>query len=434
MYLELPHDMEKRLRVIRFFCLKLSKEDLAYEINEEMHRVELDCEQTIKTVKEKFRLQEETIQNSFEDSTKGLRTKRLAIAGAAVLILILFGVKFLDLDENQKLIIGMVVAGLLLAASVVVVRLSVSINQKVKKNKDAITQINKQQEKQLTDCKNLRNKRLSDLSEGVDQLFSAWTNAIATEEEVFNYINDIISKELKPKINELLDISEKDIEDERCAEIWTPAFIQSEIPIPLVETDIERSKYDIYLVRDEIIQPLKQIFPFSLTWESFRDRILQKINLSNDKDLKLSSYNAMSYYHEKKAYLAGCYFYQKILCTQDFVSQFRCYVNILCNRIAFAQTLQLLYEDICAIGIETSQSAEILYDFKAIDKHIQTLSLELRSGSTYKMSGDAGSNIGKGSNIFDFHTQVKSKANEVFEKQIQNVRAFILEAKRGKDI
>jgi hypothetical protein len=434
MYLELPHDKEQRLRVIRFFCLKLSKEDLAYEINKEMHRVGLDYEQTIKTVQEESRSQEQAIQKGFEDSTKGLRNKRVAIAGTAVIILILFGIGFLSLDKNQKLIAGLITAGLLLVAVIMIGVLSLNISLKSKKAKEAIAKIDEKQEKEMADCKILRDKKLSELSEVVNRLFSAWTNAIATEEEVFDYINSIMSKELKPKINELLDIKDNDIEDEHCAEIWTPVFLQSEILIPIVEIDMERSKYDIYLVRDEIILPLKQTFPSNLTWESFRDRILQKINLFDEKDLKLSSYNSMSYYQEKKAYLAGCYFYQKILCTQDFVSQFRCYVNILCNRIAFAQTLQILYEDISAIGIETSQSAEILYDSKAIDKHIQTLFLELQSGSTYKMSGDAGSNIGKGSNIFDFHTQVKSKANEVFEKQIRNVRAFILEAKKSNDI
>ncbi len=86
--------------------------------------------------------------------------------------------------------------------------LSLKIYLHLKKTKKKIDQINVKMEKEMADCKILRDKKLSELSNVINRLFSAWMNAIATEEEVFNYINNIITKAMKPKINELLKYSQ----------------------------------------------------------------------------------------------------------------------------------------------------------------------------------------------------------------------------------
>ena len=64
-----------------------------------------------------------------------------------------------------------------------------------------------------------------------------------------------------------------------------------------------------------------------------------------------------------------------------------------------------------------------------IDRHTQTLALELRSGNTYKMSGDAGSSSWSLDDGDEESERVMSEANVAFDGQIENVRALILDAK-----
>ncbi len=345
MDLNFYHDnKEQRFRVIRFFCRKLDSEDFAHEINEEKKNVILDFDQKVQEIEdalEKRRLEigEESVL---------VRKKPKMIQAFLGILAVVISITLVSPLNIPGVPLNLAIAALVVTA-IAVISLSLILKYISKKDSGKMIKVKKQKDEDISRLKKERDTKLSKLSMIVDNLLAAWENAKATEEEVFNYINNIILKELGPKINDFLDIQDNDVEDEHCAEIWTPLFMQSEIlPLP-VEIDIERSKRDIYLIRDEVIQPLKQAFPVDLSWDSFSNQILQKINLADSNDLKLSAYNAVHYYDKKKAYLAGSYFYQKIICTEDFVSQFRCYVNVLCDRVAFTQAIQIHYADISAI-------------------------------------------------------------------------------------
>ncbi len=421
------NDNEQNLRIIRFFCGKLVQEDLVHEINDEKEKIMSNISQNILDIEDGFKKRADDIGEAYASRTLNIK-RYMAFFGFITCIGLGFFIYTTNKDEFTSIMIG-----LLTTSIIAELFLFARLKQEKSKMKDEIRLAKNKVQDKIYNLKDERERELHELLKIINNLIYAWENARATKEEVFKYINNLIAGELGHKIGEFLDIQEAEIQDIQCAEVWTPTFMQcDQLPHP-VEMDFEQSKKDIYSLRYEIIKPLKDIFPKNLSWDSFSYRILKKLNLADSNDLKLSAYNAVHYYSKEKAYLAGSYFYQKILCTEDFVSQFRCYVNVMCNRVAFTQAIQIHYADISAIGIEASCISEVLYDSAAIDKHVQTLSLELRSGSTYKMSGDAGSSIGKYEDNFTFYSDLKSKANETFETQIKNVRAFILENKGRKE-
>ena len=89
--------------------------------------------------------------------------------------------------------------------------------------------------------------------------------------------------------------------------------------------DIESSQRDIIEMADDIIDPLKDILQTEGLWDEFRNFILPRWGLKHSScpDEMLSALNAIRYSDKYRTFLSGHYFFQKIVCTEDFVGQFR---------------------------------------------------------------------------------------------------------------
>jgi hypothetical protein len=279
------------------------------------------------------------------------------------------------------------------------------------------------------------------LSVKLDDLVQVYESSVATEGEVMAFAGTRFD-DLRRQVCPALGLQEEDVLDNRCAEVWAPTFLQiEELPGPVRE-DIEKSERDVLALRDTLIGPMRAILADDSQWAAFRQRVLPLLGLGdhagtaespNGPSPRLTALTAVRFSNEHQCYLAGHYFYQRIVCAGDFVGLFRAYVNVLNSRIPYTHALQILYTGVAAIGIETAFNIE-RYEAAGmtINQHTHTLALEITSGSTYKMSGDAGSS-GHIESVGDASTgELLSKANEAFRDQIVNVRALIRDVKTGK--
>ena len=419
MYLETPKDKEAQLRVIRFFCYTLTPDDFACDTTEDREDIEENYSLKIDEINKKAEEEKSCALGKFKH--------KLEVYYRAIFISLVITVISIAATSSSEGIFWRTISTTITILSALVLIGTLIVAKNIHSEKSAtLDKIESERKKQISDHACMQNRLLKALENKQEKLHNAWLDAKASKDEVLNYIQNIMSQ-INLQINSLLNISDNEIEDEQCADILGPTFFQTGSLPRSVSIDISRSKQDIYEMRDEIVEPLRIFFSDDLIWRTFKDSLFKKLNLHDKEKLRMSAYNIMRFHKYANTFLSGYYSYQKIFCTEDHITQFRCYVNTLGNRISFTQTLQIMYEDISAIGLETSQLAETFYDFSTVDKHVQSLSLELRSGSKYKMSGDAGSYIGNA-----IYPDAKSKANEIFKNQIRNVRAFVLEKKRRK--
>lgn len=150
------------------------------------------------------------------------------------------------------------------------------------------------------------------------------------------------------------------------------------------------------------------------------------MNLSDQTPLSNTKLPQSNQY---KMFLSGHYFFQKIICSEDFVGQFRAYVNVLNLRISYTNAMQILYSDISAIATETAiNNNKYKISNLEISQHTHTLSLYLNCGEVYRMSGDGGS---KALILSEDSENVFSQANDIFKVQVANIRALTLEKKRN---
>ena len=270
------------------------------------------------------------------------------------------------------------------------------------------------------------------------ELIRLYEESVASEDEVIAFAHTRLA-ELQELVAPALGLDAEDILDERSAEVWAPSFLQNqELPPPVVR-DVEQSEQEIAGWADDIIQPMRTAVPTEQQWQAFRGRVLRILGLLGEVDdsdqeepVRMNSLRAVRFSTTRQTYLAGHYFYQKIVCAEDMIGLFRAYLNVLNRRVPNTFALQILYSDIAAIGIETSYNREH-FDIASmtIDQHTHTLTLELSSGSNYRMSGDAGS-AGLIRSAGDVEVEkVVSQANQDFRDQVVNVRALIRDMKRS---
>ncbi len=411
---------EKQVRMIRFFLPRLHQEELSQEIFEEKSRINEDY-------KEKECTEIAPLEKERNDLVFQKKTKRLALFFLLVLLVgsgfaIYYGIQ--DQVPFVVILLGSSLAVLSGIGSIVLLLGGRELALKIDSLKSKIEALQRQLQEEME-------RRLANLNAKLDELIVTYEGSIASEEEMVEYINKVM-RELSALVAVGLGIEEQEILDDRCAEIWTPAFFQ-QINLDAVQKDIQRSELDFYKLRDDIIKPMRPFFDRPDQWESFRQRVLKKLDLaSRDKTEtdteRLNALSAIRYSQKLQTYLAGYYFYQKIVCTETFVGVFRAYFNMINNRIAHTFSLQISYKDVVAVGIETSLNVEnFIASRLTIDQHIKTLSLSLTSSEVYRMSGDAGSSAWVESADDKALKKVVSRANTAFQNQIQNIRALIRE-------
>jgi len=287
-------------------------------------------------------------------------------------------------------------------------------------------------------------QELDSLEARVDELVQLYEDSVAAEDEVILCCNQQL-KTLQEHVPNALDFSSTDQLDERCAEIWTPTILQTQhLPESVVRESIQSGKQMLSWA-DDIIAPMRSALPEDDQWRAFRRRVLPLLGLAEalNESNKLTTEDslqkipnairAVRFSDARRTYLAGHYFYQKIVCVEDMIGIFRGYWNMLSQQVPNTFALQILYVDVTSIAIETESSREHFDLSKmTIDQHTHTLTLGLTSGVHYRMSGDAGSSARiEASRDHDAAT-VASEANEVFRNQIKNVRSLIRDAKAAQ--
>ncbi|MCC5828731.1 MAG: hypothetical protein JJU36_04725 [Phycisphaeraceae bacterium] len=311
---------------------------------------------------------------------------------------------------------------------------------------DAIAIRNRQStDRKLTEERAMLQDRVRSLDARIEELVVLYEGSIATEDEVVSFCAKRL-EELQSQVPRALGIEPDDILDERSAEIWAPTFLQlQELPISVLRDAIQ-SEQDIRKSSDQIIEPMRKALLRDDQWQAFTLRILPMLGLADrpkDKDnaradngsesASLSALRAVRFSCNRQTYLAGHYFYQKIVCIDDRIGVFRGYVNILNHRVPHTSALEVFYSDVTAIGIETGLTPQrFILAGMTIDQHTHTLTLEVSSGTQYRMSGDAGSEASLHKSVDREASRVASEANKAFRDQIINVRGLIRDAKAGR--
>ena len=264
------------------------------------------------------------------------------------------------------------------------------------------------------------------------KLIQAYNDSIATDDEVKEFISKGI-KELQRQVLPSLGMQSEDITDKRSAEIWAPTSFQIHEIFKSVSDEANAPSYEIRnVLADDIISPLRVGFAKEEQWTSFRNRILIRLGLSLPKEVTeeenkytrrlFNTLTAIKFSQTHEEHLSGHYFYQTIICAGEYIGLFRGYINIFSGKIAYTYSLHIPYTDVTSIGVETTSSIQQYgVTDTTIDQHVHTLTLELSSGTSYRMSGDAGSS--------ELKTDLSSKANNIFKGQITNIRRFIMEYK-----
>ena len=434
------------LRIVRFFLPRLRRQELANEIEDEKNRLRIASQMRVSEIQRdsKNRIDRETSPFHSRlveyERQKNRSMLILVLASIAIIGGILAFVVQMGLGGGIPVAIAGGVA--LIWASINLWRVASkarSCRNEIESLKSAIHQT---MEKEIATEKTTIHNGLISLDARLDELVRLYEDSIASEEEVAEFCNDRL-EELQGLVAPALGIHSDDILDERSAEIWAPSFLQAqEFPLPVLR-DAAQSEKEIRDWADDIIAPMQVALPKEDQWLAFRRRVLRMLGLrqsqtdsanpDQDKESEFSSLNALQavrFSTSRQTYLAGHYFYQKIVCAEDMIGIFRAYVNVLNRRIPHTFALQILYSDITAIGIETAFNREHFgLSAMTIDQHTHTLTLELSSGTSYRMSGDAGSDGQIESSGDREAAKVVSQANQAFRDQIINVRALIRDSK-----
>lgn len=442
---EISQELEKRLRIIRFFLPRLNRQDLTDEINNEKKIEEDRARRKLQQLKEASDKSLNNNKQSFDKKNKELEiqaNKKKAVLCLSLLLGIVSIVLVLTTEHNNDIKNTVVfVLGIL---SIVCIPFYafwgiIKLNKQIKLNQDELDNIiNELNNAAIEEEKKTGEallQTLATLETKADSLIRAYRNSIATETEVSSFIEKIQDK-IVGVVNSELGFIGDEIQDSISASIWTPSFFQLEDFPVTIKKDILQSQEEIVSLRYKLINPMRHLLSHD-QWEFFHERIfsiLGLIPISNqkgDKTFTLDPLSAIRFSDIKKQFLAGHYFFQKIVCGRESIGIFRSYANILQNRIPMTFTLNLHYQDVTAIGIQTNFDFENYVASKMkIRKKTRTLSLELASGSVYNMSGDAGSAGIVSTLLGDTRTKkMSSNANDIFANQIINVRKFIKDFK-----
>ena len=438
-------ERDKTLRIVRFFLPRLSRNELAKEIEDEKNRLRTVSQARVSELRREGenRLNTETGQPRSQladhEKRRNIDTYILVFAGLAV-------VAGVAITATMKSALGMLTS---LAGAVALILAGVdcwlsanrarSCRNEIKSLESAIRQW---MEKEIAEEEVILHDRLTLLDARLDELIRFYEKSIASEDEVVEFCNSRLT-ELQELVGPALGVHPDDILDERSAEIWAPSFLQfQEFPQPVLR-DAAQSEKEIRDWADDIVEPMQAALPNDDQWQAFRGRVLPMLGLcppqidSMDPEqnrasgaVSFNSLQAVAFSPSRQTYLAGHYFYQKIVCAEDMIGLFRAYVNILNRRVPHTCALQILYPVVTAIGIETAFNRE-RFDLSGmtIDQNTHTLTLELSSGTSYRMSGDVGSAAQIESSGDAGAAKVVSQANQVFHNQIINVRALIRDAK-----
>ncbi len=432
------NEHDKTLRIVRFFLPRLGRQELAHEIEEEKNRLEQARQSRLSEIRRAAEdiLHEET--KSLRSSLKEHDEKRNRNVVFLILsaIAVLAGIILCTINVGVGLLVSVVGGGVLVWAGLDYSRIIakiVALRNDIMSREEAI---HKKRDHDLNFEENSFREQLAALAARLDELVQLYEQSIASEDEVVEFCDDRLT-ELQEQLTPALGLHPDDVLDERSAEIWAPSFLQGQdFPVPVLR-DIARSEQEIADWAEDIIEPMRSAVPTENQWQAFRSRVLSILGLcepttecDGDESVQLNSLRAVRFSTSRQAYLAGHYFYQKIVCVEDSIGLFRAYVNVISRRVPHTYALQIMYSDVAAIGIETSLNRE-KFDISSmmIDQHTHTLTLELSSGSNYRMSGDAGS-AGQIKLAGDTEVEkVVSRANQAFRDQIINVRSLIRDVK-----
>ncbi len=444
---------EERLRVIRFFLPRLEKADMQEEIRQEKSRIRQSLEEDKSRIQRDGDRRIDSKRSSMKSeegkvsATGSFLNKLLFLffmIGTVGLILGLYGVE----EEISPVVgygFGSVVVSFVLFFVVISLRkkmLSQKTSEIREKFEKEIQSIKEKVQRDIKEKERECKKWLTDLDQILEKLYSLYLDSIASEEEVSEYIAGHLDM-VRQQVFDALGIEKADMLDRRCAEVWSPTFLQTHSAPKSVVTGIGKSAKEIRNLADELVKPMKGAFDKleSRCWEDFKRRVISLWGLSENKDGKdagaeseeLNAFSAISFSEARQTYLAGHYFFQIAICGEECVNVFRAYANILNSRIPYTLAIKIPYADVVSIGVETEQNLEWYpASGMTIEQHTHTLSLQLPSGTTYRMSGDAGSSASVKQSGDVEAKEVASEANQAFRDQIVNVRALIMEAKKDQ--
>lgn len=375
------------LRIIRYFLPRLSRASLTEDIERERAAAQTRCEETCREAETRASSRKKEEIDILIRNRDGKKSK----AGIAIFGVMLGVVTAFVLNNGfRRELAGMagVFAGVALAYLLMQI---IGVSSLTREIQGRLNEIDEQLKRALSEARLNTDKLLHELSANLDQLILLYEQSLATDSEVSTFIDERL-EEVRQQVNPALGFHDEDIQDRKAAEAWAPTFFQTEKLPSIVVKDQRQSAEELREYGDEILAPLRSGLPVQL-WPSFRMRILRLWGLSGDTNIAaFNALEAVKFSSSQRKFLAGHYFFQRVVCTDYCLGLFRAYVNVLNSRIPRTHSLQILYSDVTAIGVETASRLE-RYDLSGmtVNQHTHSLTLELNSGTTYNMSVDAGS-------------------------------------------
>ena len=437
---------ESVLRVIRFFLPRLNEMDLTLEIDRRLAQIREEMQRGLGRIREDAEQKRAREIDELQKRIAEIETSRGSLGIGLVFLLFLGALGFAAPDPVRAWLVGLA----LFLACIGWFKMNQKADE-IARLRDSLEKAKKdsakQSEKDLAEAERRFGGQIEELKQLRQALLRLYSQSEATEKEVNDFIDSRLDL-LRKQVFGALGFDSKDVQDRRSAEAWAPTFFQTEKLPHTVEKDQDSSERNLWEQANAIIAPLEVGLPREL-WQEFKVRVLQLWGLSGpSKEPKFSSLRAIRFSVEQKRFLARHYFFQKIVCVDYCLGLFRAYVNILNDRIPCTQSIQILYSDVAAIGVQTAfQLENYQISGMTVTQHTQTLTLELNSGTSYNMSNDAGSFSERLApptpasvdpaeryqpipNPPQNKTETfRSSANEAFRQQIESVRSFVRDSK-----
>ena len=395
------------LRIIRFFLPALTEADLRVEIDELCTAQERMLKAQLDELEKTRQADEAEIQRCCDIAIR--RTKRFWFLHVLLIPLLGLGIIYLvrAAADRHRARVDAATARQKLASQV---------------------QTEADRLQQVAECET------AGLEQQAAKLFDAYSASIASDEEVRVHVESVLRAAADNALP-ALGLAEDDVLESKDVETSIPTILLSDRLHPAVESDIERSASMLIELRDDIVRPMIMQLPVAASPGGFRRRILRVLGLDDrTEDIdngRLTSATALRFAPDLGAFLAGHYFYQRIVCADDFVGVFHSFANVLRPGVPHTTATHLFYQEITAVRIETQEDEEQLVASQLeLRRHTRSLELTMSDGRTYQLTADLGSS---GMDLGSKHTNLLSSADDDddrFEKQIESLRQIIRDTRR----
>lgn len=273
--------------------------------------------------------------------------------------------------------------------------------------------------------------RQKEIDAKILQLLRAYSESVATEDEVDACVNDVLTQ-TRLRAPHAAGVEDREITDEAKTEGFGPVvFRPPPQPAALLESANLLDDW-IWEQRDAVIAPLLAAFDDPSRKAAFRLRVLNLLELTaqatDESRGACSIVHAVRFSRASRRYLAAFYAYELIMCMPDFVAVFRADVCTIRGGILWTRTSHIFYQEVVAIELKTCSHRGV-YGGMDVDQHVHVLELAVSDGTRYGLSS-AGEGLVRWFDAHGTEARIELSPDRVFVGQIHNLRSLIRDARR----